>query len=156
VVVADTLERANAAAAQVRVRYLRDEPVTSMESVLDQAYAPKKSATANARRFAPWRSRRGIRQRRAKIEATYVTRSSTTIRWSRMPRSRAGRLAAHGLGTATQAISGTQQTLAASVRAGAVRRPRDLPLCRRRLRCKGNTWPPTILRRWRRRWSDGR
>ncbi len=41
-VVAQTLDQADAAAARVRVRYRRDEPVTSMESVLDQAYPAKK------------------------------------------------------------------------------------------------------------------
>jgi xanthine dehydrogenase YagR molybdenum-binding subunit len=41
VVVAQTLEQAEAAATEVRVRYRREEPVTSMDSVFGQAYAPK-------------------------------------------------------------------------------------------------------------------
>ena len=41
VVVADTLEQANDAASRVRVQYRRDEPITSMDAVLDQAYTPK-------------------------------------------------------------------------------------------------------------------
>ena len=41
VVVADTLDRALAAAARVRVHYHRAEQITSMDAVLGQAYVPK-------------------------------------------------------------------------------------------------------------------
>ncbi len=41
IVIANTLEQADDAASRIQVKYRRDEPVTSMESVLGQAYPPK-------------------------------------------------------------------------------------------------------------------
>jgi xanthine dehydrogenase YagR molybdenum-binding subunit len=66
VVVADSLDRAGSAAAAVRVRYRREEPVTSMEAVLDQAHIPKKfrrrTAVRHETRRSGWRVCGGGRQ----------------------------------------------------------------------------------------------
>ena len=63
VVVAETLEQARRGGALVRVQYRRDEPITSMDAVLGQAYRaeefPQRRAVA---RFAARRSRRGFRR----------------------------------------------------------------------------------------------
>jgi xanthine dehydrogenase YagR molybdenum-binding subunit len=139
VVVAETLEQADAAASLVRVRYRRDEPVTSMDVVLGQAYTPK--SFRNGTR--PADSRRGdpdsaFDEGAVKVDATYITPiehhnpmepHATVARWD------GNRLT---VWTATQAISGAQQTLAslfgieqANVRGG--------------FGCKGNTWPPATL-----------
>ncbi len=137
VVVAETLEQADAAASLVRVRYRRDEPVTSMDAVLDQAYMPK-----NFRNGArPADSRRGdpdwLSTSAAKVDATYITPiehhnpmepHATIARWD------GDRLT---VWTATQGISGAQQTLACAVRHRAGGCARDLPVCRRRLRLQG-------------------
>ena len=50
VVVADTLDRALAAAARVRVRYHAAEQITSMDAVLGQAYVPKHFRNGERRR----------------------------------------------------------------------------------------------------------
>ena len=111
VVVAQTLDQADAAAALVRVRYRRDEPVTSMDAVLAQAYPPR-----NGER--PPDSRRGdpdaaFDAAAATVDATYITPMehhnpmephATIARWD------GNRLT---VWTATQGISDAQQTLAA-------------------------------------------
>ncbi|HET7882598.1 MAG TPA: xanthine dehydrogenase family protein molybdopterin-binding subunit [Acetobacteraceae bacterium] len=146
VVVAETLEQANAAASQVRVRYRRDEPVTSMDAVLDQAYAPKHFRNGER----PPDSQRGNPDMAfigaaAKVDATYITPiehhnpmepHATIARWDGM------RLT---VWTATQAISGTQQTLAGLFGID----PKDVhvicPFVGGGFGCKGNTWPPATL-----------
>ena len=91
VVVAQTLDQADAAAAQVRVRYRRDEPVTSMDAVLAQAYPPKKFRNGER----PPDSRRGdpdaaFDTAAARSMPPTSRRWNITIRWSRTRRSRAG------------------------------------------------------------------
>ncbi len=65
VVVADTLEQAQAAASAVRVSYRRGEAATSMDAMLGQAYAPKHFRNgAAAAGLQPRRSGRRLQQRR--------------------------------------------------------------------------------------------
>jgi xanthine dehydrogenase YagR molybdenum-binding subunit len=146
VVVAQTLVQANAAAAQVRLRYRRDEPVTSMDAVLAQAYPPKNFRNGER----PPDSRRGdpdaaFDGAAAKVDATYITPiehhnpmepHATIARWD------GDRLT---VWTATQGISGAQQTLAALF--GIT--PQDVhivcPFVGGGFGCKGNTWPPATL-----------
>ncbi len=76
VVVADTLDRAAAAAAAavVRVRYRQNEPVTSMDAVLGQAYPPKNfrngERSPDSNRGDPDGAFAGAP---IKVEATYTT-----------------------------------------------------------------------------------
>ena len=146
VVVAQTLEQADAAASQVRVHYRRDEPVTSMDAVLAQAYPPKNfrngSRPPDSRRGDPDPAFNGAA---AKVDATYITPiehhnpmepHATIARWDR------DRLT---VWTATQGISGAQQSLAALFGIA----PTDVhvicPYVGGGFGCKGNTWPPATL-----------
>jgi xanthine dehydrogenase YagR molybdenum-binding subunit len=146
VVVAQTLVQANAAASQVRIRYRRDEPVTSMDAVLAQAYPPKNFRNGER----PPDSRRGdpdaaFDGAAAKVDATYITPiehhnpmepHATIARWD------GDRLT---VWTATQGISGAQQTLAGLFGIA----PQDVhivcPFVGGGFGCKGNTWPPATL-----------
>ena len=138
VVVAETLEQADAAGALVRVQYRRDEPITSMDAVLDQAYAPKNfrngERSPDSRRGDPDAAFDGAA---VKVDATYITPiehhnpmepHATIARWE------GNRLT---VWTATQGISGAQQTLAGLFGIDQSRCPCDLSLCRRRLRVQG-------------------
>ncbi len=92
IVVADTFERATAAAAALRVQYRQDEAVTAMQAALSQAYPPKHfrngerppdSARGDAEgAFAP-----GCGEDRPDLQHA---RPSITTRWSRTRPSRAG------------------------------------------------------------------
>ena len=118
VVVADTLDRAIAGAAKVHIHYKPGEPVTRMESVLDQAYVPKHFRNGTR----PPDSLRGdpetaFATAAARIEATYVTPienhnpmepHATIGHWD----GAAGRQRLTVWHT-TQGVSGTQATLAA-------------------------------------------
>ena len=75
VAVADSLDRAKAAAAAVRVRYRQDEPVTAMDAVLDQAYAPKNFRNGERSRLIRIAVIRTERSPAApiKLDATYTT-----------------------------------------------------------------------------------
>jgi xanthine dehydrogenase YagR molybdenum-binding subunit len=146
VVVADGLDRAAAAAAAVHVRYRHEEPVTSMDAVLDQAYVPK--SFRNGER--PPDSKRGdpdsaFATGAIKLEATYTTPiehhnpmepHATIAHWD------GDRLT---VWTATQGISGAQQSLAAlfGIDPGNVRV--ICPYLGGGFGCKGNTWPPAVL-----------
>jgi xanthine dehydrogenase YagR molybdenum-binding subunit len=146
VVVADGLDRAAAAAAAVHVRYRHEEPVTSMDAVLDQAYVPK--SFRNGER--PPDSKRGdpdsaFATGAVKLEATYTTPiehhnpmepHATIAHWD------GDRLT---VWTATQGISGAQQSLAAlfGIDPGNVRV--ICPYLGGGFGCKGNTWPPAVL-----------
>jgi xanthine dehydrogenase YagR molybdenum-binding subunit len=113
IVVADTLEQADAAAARVRVQYRRDEPITSMDAVLDQAYPPKNFRNGER----PPDSQRGdpdtaFADAVARLDETYITPMehhnpmephATIARWD------GNRLT---IWTATQGIAGAQQSLA--------------------------------------------
>ena len=146
VVVAQTFEQANAAAAQVRVRYRREEPVTSMDAVLAQAYPPKNFRNGER----PPDSIRGdpgaaFDSAAATVDATYITPiehhnpmepHATIARWDD------NRLT---VWTATQGISGAQQSLASLFGI----QPADVhvicPYVGGGFGCKGNTWPPATL-----------
>ena len=146
VVVAETLEQADAAASLVRVRYRRDEPVTSMDVVLGQAYTPK--SFRNGTR--PADSRRGdpdsaFDEGAVKVDATYITPiehhnpmepHATVARWD------GNRLT---VWTATQAISGAQQTLASLFGIEQANVHVICPYVGGGFGCKGNTWPPATL-----------
>jgi xanthine dehydrogenase YagR molybdenum-binding subunit len=146
VVVAETLEQADAAASLVRVRYRRDEPVTSMDVVLGQAYTPK--SFRNGTR--PADSRRGdpdsaFDEGAVKVDATYITPiehhnpmepHATVARWD------GNRLT---VWTATQAISGAQQTLASLFGIEQANVRVICPYVGGGFGCKGNTWPPATL-----------
>ena len=146
VVVADTLDRASAAAARVRVQYRRDEATVSMDSALSEAYPPKHfrngARPPDSTRGDPDRS---FSSGSVKVDATYITPiehhnpmepHATIARWQD------DRLT---VWTATQGISGAQSTLAAmfGIDRGKVRV--ICPYVGGGFGCKGNTWPPAIL-----------
>ncbi len=146
VVVAETLEQADAAASLVRVRYRRDEPVTSMDVVLGQAYTPKSfrngTRPADSRRGDPDSAFDGGA---VKVDATYITPiehhnpmepHATVARWD------GNRLT---VWTATQAISGAQQTLASLFGIEQANVHVICPYVGGGFGCKGNTWPPATL-----------
>ncbi|MBN8900740.1 MAG: xanthine dehydrogenase family protein molybdopterin-binding subunit, partial [Rhodospirillales bacterium] len=146
VVVADTLDRALAAAARVRVRYQRDEAVTDMDAMLDQAYVPK-SFRNGAR---PADSRRGDPEAAhdaafAKLDVTYITPiehhnpmepHATIARWQ------GDKLT---VWTSTQGISGAQTTLAGHFGLDPSQVRVICPFVGGGFGCKGNTWPPVTL-----------
>ncbi|MGW6359678.1 xanthine dehydrogenase family protein molybdopterin-binding subunit [Streptomyces sp. NPDC055092] len=114
VVVADTLERAQAAAALVRVAYEETPSVTTLEQGRDQAYEPK----AIFGGLVPGRNQRGdveagLAQADVRVDATYtyaannhnpIEPSATTAVWD------GGQLT---LWDATQGVAATQLTVAA-------------------------------------------
>ncbi|HSU05369.1 MAG TPA: xanthine dehydrogenase family protein molybdopterin-binding subunit [Acetobacteraceae bacterium] len=146
VVVADTFDRATAAAARVRAQYQPGEPVTRMESALDQAYAPKHFRNGSR----PPDSRRGdpdttFATGAVRVQATYVTPienhnpmepHATIARWD------GDKLT---VWHATQGISGTQQSLAALFGIDAQNVRVICPFVGGGFGCKGNTWPPAVL-----------
>ena len=146
VVVADTLERANDAASRVRVQYRRDEPVTSMDAVLDQAYTPKNFRNGER----PADSMRGnpdlsFSAGAAQVDATYVTPMehhnpmephATIARWD------GDQLT---VWTATQGISGAQTALAGQFGIDPKNVRVICPYVGGGFGCKGSTWPPATL-----------
>ena len=146
VAVANTLDRAAAAAAAVQVRYRQDEPVTSMDAVLGQAYPPKNFRNGER----PPDSNRGdpdgaFAGAPIKLDATYTTpiehhnpmeMHATIARWD------GDRLT---VWTTTQGISGAQQSLAAlfGIDHGSVRV--ISPYLGGGFGSKGSTWPPAVL-----------
>jgi xanthine dehydrogenase YagR molybdenum-binding subunit len=145
-VVADGLDRAAAAAAAVHVRYRHEELVTSMDAVLDQAYVPKNFRNGER----PPDSKRGdpdgaFATSAVKLEATYTTPiehhnpmepHATIARWD------GDRLT---VWTATQGISGAQQSLAALFGIDSSNVRVICPYLGGGFGCKGNTWPPAVL-----------
>lgn len=146
VVVADTLDQALAAAARVKVRYETSEPVTRMTAVMDQAYPPKHFR--NGARSPD--SLRGnpdgdYQSAVAKLDVTFVTPvenhnpmepHATIAHWD------GDRLT---VWHSTQAISGTQSTLAALLGIDAENIRIIDPFVGGGFGCKGNTWPPATL-----------
>ncbi|HUD59565.1 MAG TPA: xanthine dehydrogenase family protein molybdopterin-binding subunit [Acetobacteraceae bacterium] len=146
VAVADSLDRATAAAAAVRVRYRQDEPVTAMDAVLEQAYAPKNfrngERSPDSNRGDPDGAFAGAP---IKLEATYTTpiehhnpmeMHATIARWD------GDRLT---VWTATQGISGAQQTLAALFGIDRGNVHVMCPYVGGGFGSKGSTWPPAVL-----------
>lgn len=74
VVVADTLDRAFAGAARVRVRYHAAEAVSSMDAVMSQAYVPKNFRNGERPPDSSRRDPTGAFDTGAvKLDATYIT-----------------------------------------------------------------------------------
>lgn len=146
VVVADTLERAEAAAARVRVQYRRDEATTSMDAALAQAYTPKAfrggARSPDSNRGDPDGA---FAAATVKVDATYITPvehhnpmepHATLARWQ------GDKLT---VWTATQGISGAQATLAGQFGIDRTNVRVICPFVGGGFGSKGNTWPPATL-----------
>ena len=147
VAIADTFERADAAAAAVRVHYAPSSAVTVMdESTLPRAYTPKKFQNGEK---SPDASRgdaeSAFNGAPVKMEATY----ETPVEHHNPMEPHATIAAWHGdtltIWTATQGISGAQKTLAS-----AFGLPQDsvtviCPYVGGGFGSKGNTWPPAVI-----------
>jgi xanthine dehydrogenase YagR molybdenum-binding subunit len=146
VVVAETPEQARAAGSLVRVQYRREEPITSMDAVLAQAYPPKNfrngARSPDSRRGDPDAA---FTDAPVKIDETYITPMehhnpmephATIARWD------GDRLT---VWTATQGISGAQQTLAGLFGIDRTDVHVICPYVGGGFGCKGNTWPPAVL-----------
>jgi xanthine dehydrogenase YagR molybdenum-binding subunit len=146
VVVAETLEQAQAAATAVRVTYSRGEAATSMDAMLGQAYVPK-----NFRNGArPPDSNRGdpdglYHSGTVKLDATYITPiehhnpmepHATIAAWD------GGKLT---VWTATQGIGGAQSTLAGQFGIDKDDVRVICPYLGAGFGSKGSTWPPATL-----------
>ena len=146
IAVADTLERAQAAAAAVRLHYHEGEAQTTMAGALDQAYVPK--AFRNGQRKPD--SSRGdpaaaFATAALKFEAPYTTPvehhnplepHATIAAWD------GGKLT---VWTTTQGISGAQATLAALFGLDKADVRVICPFVGGGFGSKGNTWPPATL-----------
>ncbi len=146
VVVADTLERAQAAAAAVKLRYTEGEAQTTMAGALGQAYVPKNFR--NGQR--PPDSARGdahgaFDTAPVRFEATYTTPvehhnpmepHATIAAWDD------GRLT---VWTATQGVSGAQRTLAELFGLDRAKVRVICPFVGGGFGSKGNCWPPATL-----------
>ena len=147
VAVADTFERAEAAASAVRVQYAPSSAVTVMDaSALSRAYTPKNFQNGEK---SPDVSRGDAKAALAgaavKIEATYETPvehhnpmepHATIAMW------RGDTLA---VWTATQGISGAQETLASAFGLPKESVTVICPYVGGGFGCKGNTWPPAVI-----------
>ena len=139
-------EQADAAASLVRVRYRRDEPVTSMDVVLGQAYTPKSfrngTRPADSRRGDPDSAFDGgaveggchLHHADGTSQSDGAARDSRALGWQRLT-----------VWTATQAISGAQQTLASLFGIEQANVRVICPYVGGGFGCKGNTWPPATL-----------
>ncbi|HEY4040759.1 MAG TPA: xanthine dehydrogenase family protein molybdopterin-binding subunit [Rhodopila sp.] len=146
VVVAETLEQAQAAGSAVRVAYTPGEAATSMDAMLGQAYVPKHFR--NGQR--PPDSSRGdadgtFNSGAVKIEQTYIT----PIEHHNPMEPHATIAAWNGdkltVWTATQGISGAQATLAGQFGIDKNDVRVICPYLGAGFGCKGNTWPPATL-----------
>ena len=147
VVIADTFERATAAASAVRMRYKAENSTNVMtEDSLGQAYTPKNfrngERSPDSRRGNPDEA---FQNAPVKLDLSYETPvehhnpmepHATIAAWQ------GTRLA---VWTATQGISGVQSTLAAAFGLP----PEDVtvicPYVGGGFGCKGNTWPPALI-----------
>jgi len=150
VVVADTLERAQQAGALVRVEYREAEAQVRMDDALGAAYPPKRFRNG----ARPPDSRRGdpeaaLAAAAVKVDATYTTPvehhnpmepHATIALWE-------GEGDNHRLTvySATQAISGTQQSLAKLFGMKPEQVRAICPFVGGGFGCKGNTWPHVTL-----------
>ncbi len=146
VVVADTLERAQAAAAAVKLRYKEGEAQTTMSGALDQTYVPKDFRNGER---PPDSSRGDVKAAfdgsPLQFEATYTTPvehhnpmepHATIAAWD------GDRLT---LWTATQGVSGAQATLAGLFGIDKANVRIISPFVGGGFGSKGNTWPPVTL-----------
>jgi xanthine dehydrogenase YagR molybdenum-binding subunit len=146
VVVADTLEQAQAAASAVHINYSRGEATTSMDAMLGQAYPPKHFR--NGQRSPD--SSRGdpdgtFNSGAVKLDATYITPiehhnpiepHATIAAWN------GDKLT---VWTTTQGISGAQATLAGQFGIDKADVRVICPYLGAGFGSKGNTWPPATL-----------
>ncbi|MGD0103778.1 MAG: molybdopterin cofactor-binding domain-containing protein [Rhodopila sp.] len=146
VVVAETLEQVQAAAASVRVTYSHGEAATSMDAMLGQAYTPKHFR--NGQRSPD--SSRGdpdgtFNSGTVKLDATYITPiehhnpmepHATIAAWN------GNKLT---VWTATQGISAAQATLAGQFGIDKANVRVICPYLGAGFGSKGNTWPPATL-----------
>ena len=146
VVVGNTLEQAQAAAARVRIQYRRDEATTSMDSALATAYPPKRfrngQRSPDSNRGDPDRA---FADAPMNLDATYVTPMehhnpmephATIARWQDRKLT---------VWTSTQGIASTQSTLASQF---GIKREDVRVICPfvgGGFGCKGSTWPPATL-----------
>jgi xanthine dehydrogenase YagR molybdenum-binding subunit len=147
IAVADTFERADAAAAAVRVHYVPSPAVTVMDAgTLSRAYKPKHFQNGEK---SPDVSRgdagSAFESAPVKMEATYETPvehhnpmepHATIAMW------RGDTLA---VWTATQGISGAQETLASAFGLPQESVTVICPYVGGGFGCKGNTWPPAVF-----------
>ncbi len=147
VAVADSFERATAAAAAVRVRYAPSAAVTVMdEATLSRAYKPKDfrdgKKSPDVSRGEPGAA---FDKAPVKIDVTYETPvehhnpmepHATVAMWS------GNKLT---VWTATQGISGAQESLAAAFGLEQSDVTIICPYVGGGFGCKGNTWPPAII-----------
>ncbi|MBV9861584.1 MAG: xanthine dehydrogenase family protein molybdopterin-binding subunit [Alphaproteobacteria bacterium] len=150
VVVADTLERAQYAAQLVQVTYREGEAQTRMADALDQAYVPKHFRGGQR----PPDSRRGdpdaaLAAAPVQFEAVYVTPiehhnpmepHATIALWEGDGENQ--RLTVYN---ATQAITGTQHSLATLFELKPEQIRAICPFVGGGFGCKGNTWPHVAL-----------
>lgn len=146
VVVAQTLEQAQAAASAVRVTYTKGEAATSMDAMLNQAYPPKHFR--NGQR--PPDSQRGdpdgtFNSGAVRLDTTYITPiehhnpiepHATIAAWD------GDKLT---VWTTTQGISGAQATLAGQFGIDKANVRVLCPYLGAGFGSKGNTWPPATL-----------
>jgi xanthine dehydrogenase YagR molybdenum-binding subunit len=146
IVVATTLERAQAAAAAVKITYKEGEVTTSMSALLDQAYVPKNfrdgARKPDSSRGDPAGAFAGAA---VKLEATY-----TTPLEHHNPMEPHATIAAWDgdhltVWTATQGISGAQSTLAGLLGIDPSNVRVICPFVGGGFGSKGNTWPPATL-----------
>jgi xanthine dehydrogenase YagR molybdenum-binding subunit len=146
VVVAETLEQAQAAAAAVHVSYKSGEATTSMDAVLGQAYAPKHFRNGQRSPDSNRGDPDGIFNSGAvKVDATYITPiehhnpmepHATIAAWA------GNKLT---VWTATQGIGGAQATLAGQFGLDKADVRVICPFVGAGFGSKGNTWPPATL-----------
>ena len=146
IVIAATLQQAQSAAARVRVRYTSAEAATTMDAALNRAAVPKHFSNGRAEPD----SRTGdpdaaMANAAARVEATYTTPiehhnpmepHATIASWD------GDRLT---VWTATQGISGAQQTLASLFGVAKGNVTIICPFVGGGFGSKGTTWPPVAL-----------
>ena len=146
VVVAETLEQAQAAGAAVHVTYNRGEAATSMDAMLNQAYVPKHfrngARSPDSNRGDPDGT---FNSGAVKLDATYITPiehhnpiepHATIAAWD------GDKLT---VWTSTQGIGGAQATLAGQFGIDKANVRVLCPFLGAGFGSKGNTWPPATL-----------
>jgi xanthine dehydrogenase YagR molybdenum-binding subunit len=146
VVVADTFERATAAAASVRPRYSQDKAVTVMDAALSQTVMPKNFSNGRAKPDSQFGDTApNLPADATRVEQTYTTPiehhnpmepHATIARWT------GDHLT---VWTATQGISGTQKALSSLFDLDPKNVTVICPFVGGGFGSKGNTWPPAIL-----------
>lgn len=146
IVVADTLEQAQAAAAAVKVTYRETEPATSMSATIDQATVPKNFRNGERKPDSSRGDPAGaFASAPIKVQQTYTTPfehhnamepHATIAAWD------GDHLT---VWTSTQGISGAQATLAGLLGIDPANVRVICPFVGGGFGSKGNTWPPATL-----------